>query len=182
MTTPLPRAIKALSRSAVCLLLMAALPAMAQEPRIDWDAVRRDAAASPVNIAMPVNRPVTVLADVPLPVLLPALPEPVLSREGGPPGVLFFTRSGAYTASFRIGEVGLELTGMAGASLSHDAGDGVPATTRTEAGRDASFSRYGAGYTLSVTCPDPLADPACTEPGFARYVIDNLALAGGSGL
>lgn len=181
MDTILFPAMKTLTRT-LCLFLLAASPVMAQEARIDWDAARRDAAAVTSRAALPVNRPAAILEEIPLPVLLPALAELVLSREGGAPGVLLFTRPGSYTASFRIDRVGLELTGMARAALGHDAGGGVPAATLTEAGQDASFSRYGAGYTLSIRCSDPQADPRCTDADFARYIVDNLVVAGGSGL
>lgn len=165
------------------LLLLAAGTAAAQDAAIDWEGARADAAGAQADaIAWPVNRPREVLDEVALPVLLPALPEPVLSRRGGQPGVLFFARPAQYTASFVLGPATLELTGMASARRAHSAAAGVPDITRTEAGQDANFSRYGAGYTLSISCADPDADPRCTDPDFARHIVDHLAVAGGSGL
>lgn len=55
-------------------------------------------------------------------------------------------------------------------------GVGAPyVVSRSESSTDLSFSKFGAGYVLSLMCDDP-ADARCAEDGYAITLASNLAL------
>ncbi len=43
-----------------------------------------------------------------------------------------------------------------------------------EAGINASFSRFGASYSISLECAQPQTDPRCISPGYVKGVIARL--------
>lgn len=160
-------------------LVLLASAAAAQSSTIDWAAARQAASQADSDaIAFPVNRDRSVLDTVRVPVLLPAL-QGVRARAGGEHGVLFFARGRLYAASFRIDIIELEITGMSEAGFSRPGTGGAPNITRTETGQEASFTRFGAGYSVAVRCSDHAADPRCTDPEFLNGVIGSLSMAGG---
>lgn len=46
-------------------------------------------------------------------------------------------------------------------------------------GADYSFTRYGASYTLRLTCDEPLKDQRCTDPQYLTSAAKTLVVAGG---
>jgi hypothetical protein len=115
-----------------------------------------------------------------VPVLLPT--EPPLAAH-----LRIFTRPRHYAASSESNGMSFHMTGhgqafdlgqktlrrLPGAALrARIPADGV-VIERTEAGVDASFSRYGAAYSVSLECADP-ADRRCADEAFIRGMIARL--------
>ena len=46
-------------------------------------------------------------------------------------------------------------------------------------GADYSFTRYGAFYTLRLTCDDPIKDKRCTDPQYLTNAAETLIVVGG---
>lgn len=46
-------------------------------------------------------------------------------------------------------------------------------------GADYSFTRYGAFYTLRLTCDDPIKDKRCTDPQYLTNAANTLIVVGG---
>jgi hypothetical protein len=46
-------------------------------------------------------------------------------------------------------------------------------------GADYSFVRFGAAYTLRLTCDEPLKDPRCTKPDYLSGLAESLIVVGG---
>lgn len=46
-------------------------------------------------------------------------------------------------------------------------------------GADYSFTRYGASYTLRLTCDEPLKDKRCTDPQYLTDAAKTLIVVGG---
>jgi hypothetical protein len=46
-------------------------------------------------------------------------------------------------------------------------------------GADYSFTRFGAAYTLRLTCDEPLKDTRCTDPQYLSNAADTLIVVGG---
>lgn len=46
-------------------------------------------------------------------------------------------------------------------------------------GADYSFTRYGASYTLRLTCDEPLKDKRCTDPQYLTNAANTLIVVGG---
>ncbi|MFN3835747.1 MAG: hypothetical protein ACK4NO_07585 [Glycocaulis sp.] len=159
--------------------LASAVTGAAHAQNIDWNGARREGdLADRANIARPANQPMSALANVNVPVLLPALPGTVLTRQGGDSGLMFFPRGNLYTASFHYGGVDVSVSGAAGTAPANTPDE----WTRTESGQSLNFSRFGAAYVIEVRCPDPSVGGNCTSEGFIRHIHGHLVVAGGSGL
>ena len=48
--------------------------------------------------------------------------------------------------------------------------------TRSELSTDLSFSKYGAGYVLSLMCDDPDGDDRCAKDDFIVALASNLSV------
>lgn len=161
------------------LMIMTGLSGMAEARQINWDEARRQGdLADRANIIRPANQPMSALASVNVPVLLPALSGNVLTRAGGEPGLMFFPRGNLYTASFHYEGVDVSVSGAAGASATTAPDE----WTRTEYGQSLNFSRFGGAYVIEVRCSDPSRGGNCTSESFARRIHGQLVVAGGSGL
>lgn len=172
---------KSLNIILTVFLSVIALTAGAQAQSIDWDTADRDRSrTNQSELGQPVNRPLSALDDVQLPVLLPLQAMGASARQDGEPGVLFFPRSETYTASCYIDDVQIEISGYASATRTLASVISIPEITLTETGQEARFSRYGAGYVVAVICSDPNADTRCTSPDFLRSILSSLRMAGGS--
>lgn len=168
----------------------AALNATPHAVAVDWDAARIDAevqAADPANpVALrPVNARAADLDQVTLPVLLPA--RDVVALNGAT--TRLFTRANFYTASVIGNGVLIEVFG----TRQHHALPPDPATerriaeardadgyllTQGEGSWEAAFNRYGAAYSVTVECADPLAAP-CANGDYARALAAALLIVGG---
>ena len=159
---------------AILAALLFAAPASAQS-EIDWTAARRDQSSA---VTWPVNRDRSAVDSVHLPVLLPAAGAGATVPGRGDPGVLFFARGDTYVASCEMSGVSVEIAGMSRGRFTVPGS--APDVTSNATGMEANFSRYGAGYTVTVACSDPRARSECTDPDFIRGVISALRVAGGS--
>lgn len=52
-------------------------------------------------------------------------------------------------------------------------GDGI-VIEHTEFGLDASFNRFGAAYSISLECADPVGDKRCADDAFIRGLVARL--------
>ncbi|MEP4165105.1 hypothetical protein [Maricaulis sp.] len=52
--------------------------------------------------------------------------------------------------------------------------------SQTEYGRELSFNRYGAAYSVTVECAAPGTDTRCTSETYVRQLADALMIAAGS--
>jgi hypothetical protein len=52
--------------------------------------------------------------------------------------------------------------------------------SQTEYGRELSFNRYGAAYSVTVECAEPETDTRCTSETYVRQLADALMIAAGS--
>ena len=166
---------------AALLLAMAVVAAggAASAQSVDWNAARQAGdLADRANVIRPANQPMSALASVNVPVLLPALSGSVLTREGGDSGLMFYPRGNLYTASFHYGGVDVSVSGATGPAPA----DAPEEWTRTEYGQSLNFSRFGAAYVIEVRCSDPSRGGNCTSESFIRRVHGQLVVAGGSGL
>lgn len=161
------------------LMVLTGLSGVAEARQINWDEARRQGdLADRANVIRPANQPMSALASVNVPVLLPALSGTVLTRAGGEPGLMFFPRGNLYTASFHYEGVDVSVSGAAGASATTAPDE----WTRTEYGQSLNFSRFGGAYVIEVRCSDPSRGGNCTSESFARRIHGQLVVAGGSGL
>jgi hypothetical protein len=171
-----------------CLLLAAAaqeqrsqaapLAAPAKPVVIDWVGARQQAKAdAPIRDRMlgagfmAANQ--AVIAKITIPVLLPG--DRDLAR-----GLRIFPSGPGYTASSATRGMGFLLTGsgrvfaLGPKIMPNLPVDGV-VVSRTESGLDASFNRFGAGYSISLDCKRP-ADSRCQDPTYLRGVVTRLAV------
>ncbi len=115
-----------------------------------------------------------------IPVLLPS--EPILAEH-----LRIFPNGPHYAVSSRSGGMSFHMTGHGRAfdlapaavrRLPHaDLRARIPADgiviERSESGMDASFSRFGAAYSISLECADP-ADRRCNDEAFVRGLVARL--------
>ncbi len=52
--------------------------------------------------------------------------------------------------------------------------------TKTDYGADASFTRFGVAYTISVICSGGSDQADCASEAYVREIAENLAFAGGT--
>ncbi|WP_040758258.1 hypothetical protein [Woodsholea maritima] len=173
---------------------------------IDWDAVERDLAiqarrnlsstqafASQPNF-LPVNGASQEdVAAARLPLLLPRIRLAYTSPpefDGAERGLFLFARPNFYTATFYVNGAMVELMGTrvihvrlpattqsqrVGVLLNSENGF----VTRTESGIEMSFDRYGASYTITLSCDDMEGDPRCLEPDYIQSIARSLEIRGG---
>ncbi|KAA5805283.1 hypothetical protein F1654_04695 [Alkalicaulis satelles] len=176
---------------------------------IDWTAARADhqaqLAAFRERTAATATRVVTTesytpfvardLADrlepVHLPVLLPQINGVIQTRSGGQPGLMLRTRANFYDASYDHDGMSVTISGtrlirhrMNSPQMRErmDRGrgaDGVMVERDESGGLTASFTRYGAAYTVTVEC-GTYADPRCEDETAIRELVGRLVVAGGN--
>lgn len=155
------------------LAVLAAAPAWAgsvvqrAQSAIDWSAAAqaRTSAAAPAG------------ADK---VRLPVLLLPAQGDWGAP---RFVGQGTAYAALYAPDKAKLTIMGSsshivapAGLKLEHTTG----AFESIGDGADYSFTRFGAAYTLRITCDEPLKDKRCTDPQYLTDAAKALQMVGGA--
>lgn len=153
---------------------------------IDWvAATQARTASSTTSSAEAVRASVPASAElekVELPVLL--LPQ---SRTRSTPRVRQQTSS--YAAAYTLQGAKLSVVGSNSTltaqpqSLGSRAGAVAAASgafDKTEDGADLSFTRFGATYTLRISCAK-VTDPRCTDESFLKSVAGELIPVGGKG-
>lgn len=165
-------------------LLLAAAQAGAGEAvqrsisRIDWSAVAQArAAAGQSDAALAQLR-----ATAPAGLEKVALPVLVLPAAGEWGAARFYGQVTAYAALYappkaKLGVFGTSsrIVAPAGLALARPAG----AFESIGDGADYSFTRFGAAYTLRITCDEPLKDKRCTDPQYLTDAANALLIAGG---
>jgi len=175
--------------------------------RIDWDRARQDRMeqsiayralmaqqvtnARQIRFYAPLSeRSQARLRTVHLPVLLPQLGSNLTTRDGGEPGIMLTTRAHFYDASFFMSGVNIHVGGNARinhrlddpqfrARLRADETASGVRISRDEGGFTASFSRYGAAYTVSVECASR-SDRRCRNSELLENMVERLVVAGGN--
>ncbi|PLY42162.1 hypothetical protein CSZ94_11720 [Janthinobacterium sp. ROICE36] len=140
---------------------------------IDWPAAGQahaDAALRPLRATAPAG-----LAQVRIPVLL-------LPAEGDWGAPRFHGQGTAYAALYAPAGAKLGLFGSAthllapsDLKLEHAGG----AFESIGDGADYSFTRFGAAYTLRMSCDEPLKDKRCTDPQYLTDAARALLLVAG---
>jgi hypothetical protein len=169
-------------KGAAAAAAAAAPPAAAT---IDWPAARRQArldadgagaGARYAGMLAGVRRKMSTIA---IPVLLPAEAELASDLELFPNGA-FYSASCSYegmsvlvTGSGRVFAVSPKAARGAG-DLPAPSPDGV-SVTPTEAGLEASFSRFGASYSVALDCRRP-GDRRCAAPGYLRGLVSRMVV------
>jgi len=162
-------------------------PGGSQPLAIDWAAAGSYARSGPAERGRGINARFIAankpaIDTVTIPVLLPG--DPDLAA-----GLRFFPNGAFYTVSSRVPGMAFTLTGAgrafplppatARALPNGLAGrippDGIVIETG-ESGIDASFTRFGAAYSISLACDNPAADPRCASEAYIRGVISRLTV------
>lgn len=168
---------------------------------VNWVAAREDArtqtqSSELTNVAAarqvaqfprPTNAEAAGVTNTRLPVLIPSAPALELAGETT---VLLFPRENFYTLSITGEDILIEVFGT---RLAHAQAPNALAArqlraadaegyrfSQTEFGREVSFNRYGAAYSVTIECDAPEADPRCADDEYARRVVRSLLIAAGS--
>ena len=165
---------------------------------VDWDAVRADVARSQsagrLTAARPVIFPVLPRnleagqsIETEVPILTPSTASLGFERQAE---VLLFARGDFYTLVIQGEGVIIEVFGT---RLAHapveDArtarflrGSGPEGyrTTRTRSGRELSFNRYNAAYSITLECDAPEQDVRCVEPEYGERLMQSLQVMPGT--
>ena len=161
-----------------CVAAGAAEPARRVLTPIDWpaagqaraSAAQADAVLRPLRATAPAG-----LAQARIPVLL-------LPAEGDWGAPRFHGQGTAYAALYAPAGAKLGLFGSAthlvapsDLKLEHAGG----AFESIGDGADYSFTRFGAAYTLRMSCDEPLKDKRCTDPQYLADTARALLLVAG---
>ena len=168
-------------------------PAGSQKLTVDWGAASQQTRGRFNERGRSVNAKFLAanqgaIDRVSIPVLLPGDPD----LAGG---LRFFPNGQFYTVSSSSNGMSFVLTG-AGAAYPLAPGtvralpkgdlrtrlspDGIT-VEQGEGGLDASFSRFGVAYSISLECADTLGDPRCNDPAYVRQVIGRLMVVNPAG-
>lgn len=169
---------------------------------INWDAARADLRSETARRAetrsqlavrqaptfpQPRNFDPEALARTQVPVLVPSYGALSFTAE---PLVLFFPRGDFYTLSIAGEGVTIEVfctrlahydsrNSVAARRLRGSGPDSIR-SERTEYGREVSFNRYRAAYSVTIECDDPVNDPRCSAPGYGDALVQSLQVLPGS--
>ncbi|OLF73882.1 hypothetical protein AWH62_06910 [Maricaulis sp. W15] len=137
--------------------------------------------------ARPTNPEAAGVANTGLPVLIPGTA--ALGLDGNA-RVLLFPRENFYNLSITAPGLVIEVFGT---RLAHarapdplstrrlNAGDSDGyRISQTEYGRELSFNRYGAAYSITVECDSPDSDPRCRTDAYVRNLANSLIIAAGN--
>jgi len=176
-----------------------------QEPvaaTVEWDEVRADARAENARrlrvqsvaavrqaqtFPVPRNLEPGDLDDMEVPVLVPTYNALRFSET---PNVLLFPRGDFYTLSVTGEGLTIEVfctrlahsraTDPRSARYLRGSGPEGYRNERTEYGREVSFNRYGAAYSITIECDDSENDPRCTAPDYGEQLMQSLQILPGS--
>lgn len=144
-------------------------------------------AQTALPFARPTNPEAAGVANTGLPVLIPGTA--ALGLDGNA-RVLLFPREHFYNLSITAPGLLIEVFGT---RLAHARAPDPLSTRRlnagdangyrisaTEFGRELSFNRYGAAYSISVECDRPETDARCRDNTYVRSLADSLIIAAGN--
>ncbi|APG48995.1 hypothetical protein [Phaeobacter porticola] len=191
MTSSIPATVgSALLATAITLTLVAG-PAFAvdkpvnQAPTraistIDWDAARSIRAGANDEDEAIIN---AFIARDPAGLTEMKLPVMILGANAEADLPAFQGQGNAYTAYYVLEGAQLSIMGaktllvnVPGLSFRHDAST----YESTGDGADHMFNRFGAFYTLRITCDAPTKDTRCIEPSYLAELAQTLTVAKGS--
>lgn len=174
-----------------------ATPSYAQElvpsgqlGEIDWEAVERDAAAAGLESGRPQRSDGlttfedggAAAANLTIPVLLPSsLVAAGRLNQLDQPLELIASRN-AYSAEAANAPRSYVVQGTRvffeddGAAIDEQAAADL-SINRLEYGVEVSFERYGAVYTVTIFCADPVRDPECAGDTRIRQLASEMSLA-----
>ncbi len=163
-------------------------PGSSRPLAIDWGTAGR-LRQSPVNERgrgvnakfITANR--AAIDQVQIPVLLPGDPDLAANLRFFPNGAFYAVSSRTTGMAFLLTGAGKAFPvppgtarGLPGGSLAgRIPADGI-LIEHGESGVDASFSRFGAAYSISLACDNPAADPRCAGDAYIKGVIGRLAV------
>ena len=165
---------------------------------VNWVAARQDARTQSQfdnravavrqapRFPQPTNDGAQAVARTRLPVLIPA--SNALGLDD--PAVQLFPQENFYTLSITGADIVIEVFGTrlahatvpdaaAGRRLRTTDADGYRMTA-TRYGRELSFNRYGAAYSITVECGAPQSDARCTSDDYVRRLAQSLLIAAGN--
>ncbi len=164
-------------------------PAQSRPLKIDMAAASRQAQTPVSRIGGLVNLGFVTanraaINTVTIPVLLPVDPDLSLGMKLFPNGAFYTVSATSRGMAFTLSGAGRAfplppaiVRPMPKASLaSRIPADGV-VIEQTEAGIDASFTRFGAAYSISLECAKARADERCKDDVYVRGVISRLMVA-----
>ncbi|MFW8634777.1 hypothetical protein [Cribrihabitans pelagius] len=170
----------------LALALLPAAPCLAVDSpqrmftRVDWPAAAEAAAEAQAQdaatlAAFAATKP-QGLAETRLPVL-------ILGAKAGAAAPLFASQGTAYAAYYTL--EGAQVSVLGAHSVLDAAGElkvhhETGAYESTGDGADYSLARFGAFYTLRITCDQPTKDPRCIEPAYLTSLADSLIAAKGA--
>ena len=137
--------------------------------------------------ARPTNPEAAAVTATTLPVLIPGTA--ALGLDGNA-RVLLFPRPDFYTLSITAPGLVIEVFGtrlahartpdpLSTRRLNATDGDGYR-VGQTEYGRELSFNRYGAAYSITVECDQPETDTHCRNDAYIRQLANSLIIAAGT--
>lgn len=165
---------------------------------VNWVAAREDARTQSQfdnravavrqvpRFPQPTNDGAQAVTQTRLPVLIPA--STALGLDD--PAVQLFPQENFYTLSITGADIVIEVFGTrlahatvpdaaAGRRLRTTDADGYRVTA-TRYGRELSFNRYGAAYSITVECGAPQSDARCTSDDYVRRLAQSLLIAAGN--
>ena len=120
------------------------------------------------------------LANIKLPVLLPAMP--FMSRASSVVSETYF-----YDVTIPLERARILVSGDR--YYQHDISDKLnipeqamedtPQFTRSDGIVEVNFNRYGANYTIIIECDKPQTDERCLKTDFLKEVYESLEIVGG---
>ena len=171
-----------------------AAPGQSQPLAVDWKGASQQARGALNQRGQRANIKVIAanrakIDTVAIPVLLPGDPDLAANLRFFPNGAFYTASSSSNGMSFVITGSGRgfplgarTVRGLPGGDLkSRIPADGI-LIAQTEAGLDASFSRFGVSYSISLECASR-TDTRCTDEGYVRGVIARMTVVvpGGHG-
>lgn len=154
------------------------------KPRIDWAAAKEAMQASDYRER---SNNGGLSRDEARKVALPVL---LIDHAKVPAVARFKHQVHSYAAHYPVDGASLTVFGLASPlAINSSAFEARPATAAparykfesTRDSSDLSFGRFGAFYTIRISCLKP-ADGRCTAPAFMSELADKLAVAGGQQL
>ncbi|MFW8595111.1 hypothetical protein [Cribrihabitans neustonicus] len=164
----------------LALALLPAAPSLAVDSpqrmftRIDWPAAAEAAAAARAQDAATLDAFAAAGPDGLEETRLPVL---ILGAEAKASPPLFASQGTAYAAYYTLEGAQVSVLGAHSVvdaqgelEVHHETG----AYESTGDGADYSLARFGAFYTLRITCDQPTKDPRCIEPAYLTTLAESL--------
>ena len=145
---------------------------------IDWAAARtaaRNFSAAKRNFSQPLDK--LAVSQINMPILMP---------EKLPSGTLLMGKDYYYHGVTRHNGYGVSIHGTCILSEVRTPGDKKAGVQdmhifQTEDGMAASFSLFGAAYSVMMVCDDPKNDKRCSSQAYMKQIVDGMIVSLGGG-